>query len=102
MARLYRYVEEAEWIDIVECGVLRPGVNSCGSGKWAASTESDAWRWGEALDDGFPARVVVLEPDDEIVERAYIVDNLDGVGPAAYLEGDDLIRIRIVEAVEYQ
>lgn len=102
MARLYRYVEEAEWVDIVECGVLRPGFNSCGPGKWVARTESDAWRWGEALDDGFPARVVVLELDDEIVERAYIVDNLDGIGPGAYFEGDDLIRIRIVEAVEHQ
>ena len=102
MARLYRYVEEAEWVDIAECGVLRPGFNSCGPGKWVARTESDAWRWGEALDDGFPTRVVVLELDDEIVERAYIVDNLDGIGPGAYFEGDDLTRIRIVEAVEHQ
>ena len=101
MARLYRYVEEAEWVDIAECGVLRPGFNSCGSGKWVARTESDAWRWGEALDARFPARVVVLELDYEIVERAHFMDNLDGIGPAAYVEGDDLKRIRIVEVVAH-
>ena len=102
MARWYRYVEEAEWADVIECGVLRPGSNSCGLGKWVAGTEAGAWAWGEALDDRFPARVAVLEVDDEIVALAYVTDNLDGIGPAAYVEGDDLIRIRIVEVVDYQ
>ena len=102
MARWYRYVEEEEWADVVASGVLRPGSNSCGTGKWVAVTRSGAWRWGEALDARFPGRVVVLELDDEIVERAHLVDNLDGIGSAAYVEGDDLTRIRIVEVVEYQ
>ena len=101
MARWYRYVEETEWADVVECGVLRSGSNSCGSGKWLAGTEAAAWHWGEALDARFPSRVVVLELDAGIVERAYHVDNLDGIGPAAYVEGEDLTRIRIVEVVEY-
>ena len=101
MARWYRYVEEAEWVDVVECGRLRPGFNSCGFGKWIAGTQTGAWRWGEALDAGFPARVVILELDDEIVERAHFVDNLDGIGPAACVEGDDLTRIRIVEVVGF-
>ena len=99
MARWYRYLEEAEWRDVVGCGRLRPGSNSCGSGKWVAGTEAGAWRWGEALDDRFPARVAVLELDDEIVERAYFVDNLDRIGPAAYVQGGDLPRIRIVGVI---
>ena len=102
MARWYRYVEEAEWEDIVESGVLRPGSNRCGSGKGFAETEAAAWRWGEALDARFPGRVVVLELDVEIVGRAHRLGNLDGIGPAAYVEGDDLTRIRIVEMVEYR
>ena len=101
MARWYRHVEETEWADVVECGVLRSGSNSYGSGKWLAGTEAAAWHWGEALDAWFPARVVVLELNAGIVERAYHVDNLDGIGPAAYVEGEDLTRNSIVEVVEY-
>ena len=82
--------------------MLRPGSNRCGSGKWFAETEAAAWRWGEALDARFPGRVVVLELDVEIVGRAHRLGNLDGIGPAAYVEGDDLTRIRIVEMVEYR
>ena len=100
MARWHRYVEEAEWEDIVESGVLRSGSNSCGPGKWFAETEAAAWRWGEALDARFPGRVLVLELDAEIVGRAFRLGNLDGIGPAAYVEGGDLTRIRIVEGVE--
>ena len=99
--RWHAYIEEAEWRDVVEYGGLRPGSNSCGAGKWFAGTEAAAWSWGGVLDDRFPARVVIVELEVEIVERAYYVDNLDGIGPAAYVEGDDLKRIRIVEVVAH-
>ena len=102
MARWYRYVEEAEWLDIEERGTLRPGPNSCGPGKWIAASEADAWRWGESLDARFPARVVVLDVDAEVVEQLYSVENLDGIGRAAYVEGADLTRVRVVGAREYR
>ena len=73
---------------------------ACGPGKWFAETEAAAWRWGEALDARFPGQVLVLELDVEIVGRAFRLGNLDGIGPAAYVEGGDLTRIRIVEGVE--
>lgn len=88
-------------MDVVGCGRLRPGRNGCGSGKWVAGTEAGARQWGAALDDRFPARVVVLEWDDEIVERAHFVDNPDRIGPAAYIQGDDLPQVHIVEVIGY-
>lgn len=95
--RWYRYVEDSEWEDIANSGVLKPGHNSCGSGKWLADSEAAAWQWGRALDERFPGRVVVLDMDDEVAERAVLIENLDGIGQAAYIAADDLARLRIVD-----
>ena len=58
MTRAFRYVEDVEWADIVECGTLRPGQN------------------------------------------AYLIDNLDHIGPAFYVDGADIAQMQIVGAVE--
>ncbi len=100
MTRAFRYVEDVEWADIVECGTLRPGRNSCGTGKWIARAEADAWRWGQALDERYPGRVLVLELDATIVESAYLIDNLDHIGPAFYVGGADIAQMQIVGVVE--
>ena len=100
MARCFRYVEDVEWTDISESGTLRPGVNSCGPGKWLARTEAAAWSWGAALDQSYPSRVAILELDDAVVERAYLMDNLDDIGPAIYVGGADLRQIQVVGVVE--
>ena len=100
MARCFRYVEDDEWEDISDCGMLRLGANSCGAGKWFARSEEAAWRWGEALDERYPSRVVVVEMDDAVVEGACLMDNLDNIGPAIYVGGDDLPQIQVVAAVE--
>lgn len=99
--RWYRYVEESEWQDITNSGMLRPGLNSCGPGKWLAGSEAAAWQWGRALDECFPGRVVTLDLDDEVAERAMLIENLDGVGSAAYIDAEDLGRLRIVDIQEY-
>ena len=73
-----------------------------GTGKWMARSETAAWRWGKALDHRYPSWVVILELDDIIVERACLIDNLDDIGPAIYVEGDDLPQIQVVGVVEHE
>lgn len=110
----YRYVELVEWMDIQTCGRLRPGENSCGDGKWLAEREQDAWMWGgwfaeqtrgtwawegqlEALNTG---RVIVLEVPVDVLERSTREDRLDGIGPAVYIESEDLATLQILHIVE--
>ena len=94
--RLFRYVENVEWDDISASGCLRPGPNSCGSGKWLAKSEGAAWEWGRALDDGFPGRVVILEVDEKVVDGSHSIESLDGIGAAVYV--DDLAAVKVVGA----
>ena len=96
--RLFRYVEEVEWNDIVEFGCLRAGSNSCGYGKWLARTSTAAWAWGRALDDGFPGRVVTVNVHEGIVQESYSCDGLDGIGDAVYVV--DLADVDIVGVEE--
>ena len=95
--RLFRYVEEAEWDDIVEFGCLRAGPNSCGPGKWLARTKLAAWAWGSELDDGFPGRVVTVEVDEGIIQESYSRDGLDGIGDAVYVVGLADVQVTGVE-----
>lgn len=99
--RWFRYVEDSEWEDIASSGMLKPGSNSCGSGKWLACSEEAAWRWGKKLDERFPGRVVVLDLDDQVAERALLIASLDDIGQAAYIDAEDLDRLRIVDIRRY-
>lgn len=100
--RWYRYVEDPEWQDMTNSGVLKPGPNSCGPGKWLATSEAAAWQWGKSLDERFPGRVVILELDDDVAERATLIASLDGIGQAAYIDAEDLNRLRIVGIRKHQ
>jgi len=100
--RWYRYIEDSEWEDITNSGMLKPGRNSCGSGKWLAGSEAAAWQWGRALDEHFPGRVVILDLDDDVAKRARLFANLDGIGHAAYIDSGDLWRLRIVGIRRYE
>ena len=102
MVRWYRYVEDAKWEDITNSGVLRAGDNSCGLGKWLAGSETAAWQWGRALDERFPGRVVIFDLDDEVAERAILITSLDGIGQAAYIDAEELVRLRIVDIRKYE
>lgn len=44
----------------------------------------------------------MLDVDAEVVEQLYSVENLDGIGRAAYVEGADLTRVRVVGGREYR
>ena len=100
--RWYRYVEAPECLDIREQGCLRPGTNSCGDGKRIARHEAHAWAWGRLLDARFPGRVVVLDVGEEAIANACPGSRiLDGIGEAAYIRGQDLGQVSIVETVEW-
>lgn len=100
--RWYRYVETQEWLDIRKRGRLSASANSCGDGKWIARHEAHAWRWGRLLDPQFPGRVVALEVSAHAMANACPgPGDLDGIGEAAYIQGHDLVGVRIVEAMEY-
>lgn len=99
--RCFRYVEDGEWADIALCGSLRPGANSCGSGKWFAGSETDAWAWGKRLDAQFPGRVICVRLDDDVAEATLAAPNLDGIGPALY-DGPELMAIEIVAVEEWR
>lgn len=100
MALWYRYVEAAEWADVLERGVLRAGSNSCGDGKWVAECQGDAWSWGQWLDTAARGNVLTLEVPTEVVARMLQIEMLDGIGPAAYIDASDLPRVHILEVLE--
>ncbi len=86
--RVYRAVSEAEYQDILRTGRFRQGQNSA-EGKWFADSLVGATGHGLALypDGGF--RLVESDvPDD--APSLFRFANLDGFGPARFLELIDL------------
>jgi hypothetical protein len=86
--RVYRSVSEAEYWDIVENGRFRQGPNSL-EGKWFADSLGGARSHGEALYPDGEFRLMEADvPDD--APTLFQLTNLDGRGPARYLELEDL------------
>jgi hypothetical protein len=86
--RVYRAVSEAEYRDIFETGRFRQGPNSA-EGKWFADSLAGAIAHGRALyPDGEFGLVESDVPDD--APSLFRLANLDGFGPARFLEMNDL------------
>jgi hypothetical protein len=86
--RVYRSVSEAEYQDILHNGRFRQGSNSL-EGKWFADSMEGARSHGEALYPNGEFRLMEADvPDD--APSLFQLSNLDGRGPARYLELDDL------------
>jgi hypothetical protein len=86
--RVYRAVSEAEYQDILRTGLLQQGPNSM-EGKWFADSLAGARAHGEALYPAGNYRMIEVDvPDD--APSLFRVLNLDGFGPARYLNMDDL------------
>ena len=86
--RVYRAVSEAEYRDIFETGRFRQGRNSA-EGKWFADSLAGATAYGRALyPDGEFRQVESDVPDD--APSLFRLANLDGFGPARFVEMDDL------------
>jgi hypothetical protein len=88
---LYRAVDSTEWADIQSIGEFRPGPPSF-QGKWFAERPDDAAEWGRRLAgiSGGTYRVVEVEVPDEVAAPCFSLSNLDGIGPARFIEIDQL------------
>lgn len=89
----YRYVEQPELDDIRKSGVLKEGRSSCGRGKWVAQSAADALAWGHALDPAKSGKVIRITVPKRTNRLSY--DKLDNIGPAQYLEEDELPLARV-------
>jgi hypothetical protein len=86
--RVYRAVSEAEYQDILATGRFREGINSLG-GKWFADSLDGARLHGDDLYPDGAYRILEADvPDD--APTLYQSPNLDGFGPARYLDVLDL------------
>ena len=88
VTRVYRAVGEAEYRDILETGCFRQGPNSA-EGKWFSDLPAGATAHGQALYPDGRFRLVEADvPDD--APSLFRFANLDGFGPARFLDIDDL------------
>ena len=89
--RAYRAVSEAEYIDLMSTGKFRLGPNSM-EGKWFADTPGGVLCHGDDLHGRGNYRVIEAYLPDS-APSLYRMDNLDGYGPARYLDLEDLQNI---------
>jgi len=96
--RLYRAVSLAEFEDLRRTNYFRQGPNSL-EGKWFADThEGVLLRVVAHYPDG-DGRIVAADVPDRLIGEAFRMADLDGFGPATYLEATQLIGI--VPIVEF-
>ena len=84
----YRAVGQAEFDDIVSSGMFRQGPNSM-EGKWFADTLDGVQQHGDELFGAGNFQVVATELTEDI-PSLFRLPNLDGFGPASYIDGADL------------
>lgn len=86
--RVYRAVSEAEYQDILKSGQLRQGPNSL-EGKWFADSLEGARLHGDDLFPNGDFRLIEVDIPDS-ASSLYKHPDLDGFGPARYLDNSDL------------
>jgi len=86
--RLFRAVSEAELMSISETGRLLAGAGQM-EGKWFADTLEHAQQWGDKLHPSGFKLIEVTVPED-VANRMFRHERLDGIGPARYGEIEDL------------
>ena len=94
--KLYRAVNEAELRDLRINHRFRAGPNSLG-GKFFAESAKDAATWGDLLEGHGNYRIIEVEISAEIVEGLMRWDLLDGIGPACFVDFDQLINVTFQE-----
>ncbi|XZE43940.1 RHS repeat domain-containing protein [Pirellulaceae bacterium SH467] len=86
--RVYRAVSEAEYLDAMKNGSLRPKYGEM-EGKWFADSLEGAKLHGEALHG--PGKYRIIEADVPTKPKSlYQHENMDGRGPARYIHCEDL------------
>lgn len=81
---LFRSMSQAERYDISDHG-FRSGRNSL-EGKWFAESFEHAKCWGELLYNNSDFIICKLEISDEKYFNSFRLSNLDGVGPAVFVD----------------
>jgi RHS repeat-associated protein len=95
---LYRSVGQGELDDLQSTGVFRAGANSL-EGKFFAESQEDAEAWGSALNND--AGVVRADVPKSIADTLTRFANLDGIGPARFVEPDQLERFNRVMMLRF-
>lgn len=93
---LYRAVGLAELTDIRATSRLSAGRGSL-SGKWFAEELKHAAQWGELLEGPGNYAIVKVVLPSFIAGILFRIERLDGIGPARYVEADQLIYVQVTE-----
>ncbi|WP_019811370.1 RHS repeat-associated core domain-containing protein [Saccharomonospora halophila] len=90
---LYRNVDGREFDSIAETGQFQSGGGSA-EGKWFALNGEHADRWGAVLNQGDGVTMETNVPQAVVDDlHHHPGGNLDGIGPAAYADGDQVGQI---------
>src|SRR6476620_1076789 len=87
--RLYRAVSVAEYDDLRVLNRFRPGPNSL-EGKWFADSYDGVLLHADAHYPDCDWLIVAAEVPDAVLIGAFRLANLDGFGPATYLDESEL------------
>jgi hypothetical protein len=88
-----------EYEDIVQTGRFR-SVGNALMGKWFAESRDDAITWSQRLTYAGRVFVVEIELAETIVPQLYRVEYLDGIGPARYVNLEELEEATILAATD--
>lgn len=89
---LYRAVSMPELLDIQTSQAFRtmPGQME---GKWFAERVEEAVQWGRVLYGGH-FTIVRAHVPDSMADRLFRLPMINAIGPARFIEGTDLTRIK--------
>jgi hypothetical protein len=88
--QLFRAVSRAEFADVTNHGIFRPGPNSYATGKFFAEFGGDAMQWSVALEWPGNFRVLEVEFPRAAADRFLRFNRLDNIGPARFARFDEL------------
>ncbi len=69
------------------------------NGKWFAEDMAHAIRWGELLHGSGNYGIVKVEVPGVVASKLFRIEKLDGIGPARYVEADQLTHVRVAGEV---
>lgn len=97
--QLYRAVSQAEMSDILSSGQFHSDPDGFTFGKWFALQPEDAAAWGNWFTnaDGGKYSVVAAVLADEFASSLYQIPNLDNIGPAVFVEANQLVHVNFVQ-----
>jgi hypothetical protein len=98
--RLYRAVSLEEMADLKAVNRFRMAHLTL-AGKWFADTMEGPRRHAQGLYRGAPCAIVAADVLAEIVQRSARRDNLDGCGPATFIDVSEHRALRVVLEFEH-